>query len=365
MAKPPSPDSGHGIPGTIQGLAGFLPLDSKMTAPSTFFAFFLLLRQGLLPASFSQDAPLENPQKSAIAFDQIDRVLLHGEPPPPLDSFAVDAAVIRALPPLEGHAQTRAGAVAQTAGTMLINSALGFVPIAGPLVAAASSRAINAVQQAAEKRQNEEHAAALAHFISAGSMSHFAFYQGWLRSEGRWELTIVQPDQHLISVANLTTKTVRTVDTRTAPETIVIDANEGLPPPALLGDPVVERLPDATIGGLQARGYRTTATIDLKYALNWCGLGRHKVSQVEYVTDMADPQAANPVTIARFLSDGCQPASTASYREPGHLVLYRSTTADVDTSKGTTLMFERGNVRALDESSLSLFSVPAEFKKEP
>jgi len=32
----------------------------------------------LLPASLYQAAHPENPQKSAIAFDQIDRVLLHG-----------------------------------------------------------------------------------------------------------------------------------------------------------------------------------------------------------------------------------------------------------------------------------------------
>jgi hypothetical protein len=47
-----------------------------MTARSTF-AFFLLLRQGLLPVSLVQGAHPENPQESAIAFDQIDRVLLH------------------------------------------------------------------------------------------------------------------------------------------------------------------------------------------------------------------------------------------------------------------------------------------------
>jgi hypothetical protein len=60
MAKPPSPDSGHGIPGNIQGLAVIL-----LGVLSVIEAMVAATHPG-------------NPQKSAIAFDQIDRVLLHG-----------------------------------------------------------------------------------------------------------------------------------------------------------------------------------------------------------------------------------------------------------------------------------------------
>jgi hypothetical protein len=306
-------------------------------------------------------APVAGP---AIAFDQIDRLLLHGEAPPPVDSFASDAAVIVSLPPLTAKASSAKGAIARTAGTMLVSSALSFIPIAGPLVGGASSRALNAVQQAAEQRENEKHNAALAHFISAGTLSHFAFYYGWIRSERRWELTIVKPDEGLTSVANLLNKTVRTIDEHTSPETVVIDTTEGLPPPALLGEAATERVPDVTVSGLHARGYRTTATIDLKYAMGWCALGRHKITQVEYVTDLPDPQSVEVVTVPRSLTDGCEPSSTASYREPGRLALYRATSIDPDTPKGITLVFERGNVRKLDESSVSLFSIPIDFMKE-
>ena len=281
-----------------------------------------------------------------------------------MDSFTADSAVIASLPPLTAKASSAKGAIARTAGTMLVSSALSFIPIAGPLIAGASSRALNTVQQAAEQQENEKHHAALAHFISAGKLSHFAFYHGWIRSERGWELTIVKPDEGLTSVANLANKTVQTIDEHTSPETIVIDATEGLPPPVLSGEAATQRLPDATVNGLIARGYRTTATIDLTYAMGWCAPGLHKVSQVEYVADLPDPQSVEVVTSPRSLTDGCEPSSTASYREPGRLVLYPATSTDPDTPKGITLVFERGNVRKLDESSVSLFSIPVDFKKE-
>jgi hypothetical protein len=95
--------------------------------------------------------------------------------------------------------------------------------------------------------RDREHNAAVAHFISAGTISHFAFLHGWIRSERQWELTIVKPDQGLTVVANLRNKTMQVIDEHTSPETIVIDTAEGLPQPALIGEIVTERLPDATI----------------------------------------------------------------------------------------------------------------------
>ena len=319
-----------------------------------------------LQVATSQEAigRLDGQVRPGIAFDQIDRVLLHGEAPPSVDSFNADAAVIASLPPLKAKAPTIVGGIARTAGTMLMSSALSFIPIAGPLIAGAASRTLNAVQQAEQQHETEQHNAAVAHFISAGTISHFAFYRGWIRREQRWELTIVKPDQGLTAVANLTDKTFRVMDEHNGPETIVIDTTEGLPGPALVGEAVTERLPDATIGGLRSRGYRTTATVELKNAMSWCAPGRHRVIQVEYVTDLPDPQSVVTTGAARALSDGCEPSTTASYREPGHLVLYRATSIDPDSPKGISLMFERGNVQRLDENSASLFSIPEGFKKE-
>ena len=197
----------------------------------------LALIVGLVPrfaASREVVGPSDRQEKPGIAFDQIDRILLRGEAPPPVDSFTADAAVIASLPPLKANPPQVGGTVAKTAGTMLISSALSFVPIAGPLIAGAASRVLNAVQQAEQQHEIKKHNAAVAHFISAGTISHFAFYRGWIRSEQRWELTIVKPDQGLTVVANLTNKTMRMINERTSPETIVIDTTEGLPRPALV-----------------------------------------------------------------------------------------------------------------------------------
>ena len=302
-------------------------------------------------------------QDSAIAFDQIDRLLLHGQSPPPIDSFAADAATIASLQPLKADVPGMKSAVAQGAANMLVSSALNMIPIAGPLIAAAGSKAINAAEQAANLHALEEHNAAVAHFISAGTLSRFAFYNGWLRSERGHEVTIIKPDQGLTFVLNAAKKTVQTIDVRTSPETIEVDTTATLPP-SLAGKPVTDRLPDTTIAGLTVRGYRTTGTIELKQALGWCAAGPHAVEQVEYVADLPDPQPGLNLSSAQGLADGCQPSSTASYQEPGRLVLYRTTTTDPNTPKSMSLMFERGNVRKLDEASTELFSVPADFMKE-
>jgi hypothetical protein len=308
--------------------------------------------------------PADGQEKTGIAFDQIDRILLQGKAPPQFDSFATDSAVIASMPPLKAEAPTAGGAVARGVGTMLVSSALSFIPLAGPVVAGAASRGLNAVQQAEQQHEIEKQNAAVAHFISAGTISHFAFYRGWIRSEQRGTLTIVKPDQGLTVVANLSKKTMRVIDERTIADTIVIDTTEGLPKPALIGEVVTERLPDVTVSGLRARGYRTTATIDLKNAMSWCAAGTHRVAQVEYVTDLPDPQSDMATEVARALTDACESSTTASYREHGRLVLYRATSVDPNTPKGVTLMFERGNLHTLDEGSILLFSVPADFKKE-
>ena len=313
--------------------------------------------------SSPNELPAQSLAQPAISFDQIDRFLVHGEAPPAMDSFAADAARIASLPPLKADIRGPGKAIAREVGNMLVSTALGFVPIAGPFIASAASRATNAAEQAAERREMEKHNAAVARFISAGALSRFAFYHGWLRSERGHELTIVKPDEGLTFILDSVNKTVQTLDMRSSPETIEVETSITLPP-ALVGEPVTVRLPDATVAGLHSRGYRTTATLELKQALSWCAAGRHTVTQVEYVTDLPDPQPRQDAPASQTLSDGCRPTSTASYREPGRLVLYRATSVDPDTPRGVTVLVERANVRTLDENSVSLFSVPADFTRE-
>jgi hypothetical protein len=340
------------------------PNRARYRSASLILALIVGLPLGSAASQEQVGLRADGQEKPGIAFDQIDRALLHGEAPPPIDSFAADAAVIASMPALKAEAPTAGGAVARGVGTMLVSSALSFIPLAGPFVAGVASRGLNAVQQAEQQHEIEKQNAAVAHFISAGTISHFAFYRGWIRSEQRGTLTIVKPDRGLTVVANLVKTTMRVIDERTSADTIVIDTTEGLPPPALVGEVVTERLPDVIVDGLRASGYRTTATIDLKNAMSWCAAGTHRVVQVEYVTDLPDPQSDVATEVARALTDGCEPSTTASYREHGRLVLYRATSIDPNTPKGVTLMFERGNLHPLDEGSILLFSVPADLTKE-
>lgn len=146
-------------------------------------------------------------------------------------------------------------------------------------------------------------------------------------------------------------------------DTYVLSTGDALSP-ELDGPTQVDALPQALVGIMSVRGYRTSATIVLSGALGWCMRGRHSVVQTEYISDLTDPQPPAAVSTARALADGCAPASTASYREPGHLVMYRATTVDAETPSAVTLMFERGNVRSLSSTDMSLFSIPADFTKE-
>ena len=296
-----------------------------------------------------------------IAFDQIDRVLLRGQVPPPVDSFAADAARIASLPPLKA-AKHGGRAAVQTVGNMLLGAAMNFVPLGG-IIGGIASRAANAAEEAAERHYWEEHNAALMRFISAGTITHFALYHGWSRSEQKHEVTILKPEEGLSFILDTEKRTAQVIDLRTAPETIEVDTAATLPP-ALVGEPETTPLPEMTIGGLPARGYRTNATIELHNAIGWCAAGRHIVTQVEYIVDMPDPQPPATEVAARGLGDGCQPASTVSYREPGRFVLYRATSTDPDTPKAITMMFERGNIRPLNQKDASLFSVPPAFTKE-
>lgn len=330
-------------------------------------AWALLFLGCAVTAATGQDSgnPTPHPTGSqpvpAIAFDQIDRVLLRGQLPPPVDSFAADAARIASLPPLKAE-KHGSRAVVRTIGNTLLGTAMNFVPLGG-IIGGFASRAANAAEEAAERHYWEKQNAAFMRFISAGTITHFALYHGWSRSEQRHEVTILKPDEGLSFILDTEKKTVLVIDLRTAPETIEVDTTATLPP-VLAGEPETTPLPEMTFGGLRARGYRTTATVELHNAIGWCAAGRHLVTQVEYVVDMPDPQPPAIEVSARGLGDGCQPASTVSYREPGRFVVYRATSIDPETPKGVTMMFERGNVRPLNRDDVSLFSIPPAFTKE-
>jgi hypothetical protein len=338
----------------------------KRDSHNHFGASLVVLALALGASSQSLNAqPYPHQDPPALAFDQIDRILLKGEAPPPINSFAADAVNIASLPSLTTNVPTiSAGkAAARGAGNMLMSSALSMIPIAGPFIAGAASQGMNAALQAADRKNWEEYNSRVWRVVTAGALTHFAFYRGWSRSESRNEITIVKPDEKITLLLDSVKRTYREIGGHDDPDVIEVDATV-MAPPTLVEEPVTERLPDVTISGVTAHGYRTRATIALTHIAGWCAAGRHEVVQVEYVTDLLDPQPPADKSAVESLGDGCTPSTTASYREPGRLVLYRATTADPGKPYGATWLFERDNLRKLEERDAARFSVPPDFTKE-
>ncbi|MBV9103955.1 MAG: hypothetical protein JO060_10205 [Candidatus Eremiobacteraeota bacterium] len=305
----------------------------------------------------------------AIAFDQIDRILIQGATPPPVGSFAADADTIASLPPLDANVKKIEGAqkaaMSAASGSLLVSGVLGMIPFVGGFLGAAAAHAANAAAQANLQQQIQANNAAVMHFVNAGKLSRFAFYHGWSRAEraGK-DVTIVSPDGRFTTVLDVATKTARTSDATAADQTYVVSTEGNAAAPALDGPASIQSLPEAKIDGMRARGYRTTGTLVLPHAVVWCAAGRHPVTQTEYVVDQRDVQPAADISPAQQLSDGCSPNSTASYREPGRLVVYRATSVDPGTPLAVSIMFERDNIRHLDATSMPLLSIPSDYTKE-
>ncbi|MBV9647002.1 MAG: hypothetical protein JO043_06045 [Candidatus Eremiobacteraeota bacterium] len=306
---------------------------------------------------------------ASIAFDQIDRILIGGATPPPVGAFRADAATIASLPPLDAGVRNiedaQKAASATASGSMLVSGVLGMIPFVGGFLGGAAAHAANSAAQANLQREIINNNAAVMHFITAGKLSRFAFYHGGARAEhvGR-DVTIVSPDGRFTTVLDVAKKTAHTSDA-SVEETYVVSSEGDEAAPALDGPASIQSLPDANIEGMRARGYRTTATLVLPHAAAWCAAGRHPITQIEYVVDRPDPQPAARISPLQQLSDGCTPNSTASYREPGRLVVYRATSVDPGTPLAVSIMFERANIRTLDATNLSLFTIPPGYMKEP
>jgi hypothetical protein len=306
------------------------------------------------------------PARSAtpgLAFAQIDRLLFQGATPSPAGSFAEDAERIASLVPLRPKVTSEGEVKAQVAGTMLVSGLLGLIPVAGSFLAAGAAQASNAAFQAKQQQQQQQNNAALQAFIRAGTLSRFAFYGSWTRDESAGhEIRIEKPDQHLTILLNPQTKTARTIGAQND-DTYVIETDSAVPP-LLQSAPTTERLADLTLDGRALHGYRTTGTFSLAQSLGFCKHGTHAAVQVEYVAAIDDPQPQATAGPDAGLADGCAPVTTASYREPGKLVVYRATTIDAGAPEATGCMFERSDIRPIDERDAALFSIPPGYTQE-
>lgn len=291
-----------------------------------------------------------------LAYDEIGRV--HIKPPaPPPDTFSADAARIASLPALpNSNGVYAAGQLLRTLGM-------------NPLTAFAVAPAAAAVSAAVKVNQAQVYEVSQ-EYLNAGIIAHHWFYRDWTRTEVPvlHAASIVRPDlgtQYRLDLAKRTyretpsTTLDRSEDTYTvsAADDIAIDFEKA---------PVVSPIDVKTLSGMSARGYRTEATFSLSSLLGWCSKGRHAVVEIEYVADVADPQTpvGSPLIGSQWAREACMPASAKSHREPGHLVLFRSTAISGNaTNPDFVNVLERGNFLSTPKND-SLFAVPIAFTKE-
>jgi hypothetical protein len=310
-------------------------------------------------AADSTPAPLAAPAPG-VAYDEIARVVPPGSTPPPVGSFAGDAAVIAALPPL----------VAPKAREVNYNTLILLASIPGMAsqwAAMAAGRAAAKVVADDWKRQNDEVTNGRAARVRTGVLAKFASYRGWSRFEViPGYVTIDKPDQGVTITLDSANKTYTSARTG-AIETFTATTASATGSATLDGTATVETLPPMRVEGVSARGYRTTGTIVVTRASYACAPGPHHVSETEYVSDLADARydAVDDAANALPLVGACTLGSSVSHREPGRLVLFRTVIVDDGSPAAFGTVLERGNVRTLSEQDSAMFQPPPDFTEKP
>jgi hypothetical protein len=292
-----------------------------------------------------------------LSFDVIGRV--HIKPPaPPPDSFGVDAARIASLPPLPNSRAVYSAFEAI--------HALGMNPLTAFAVAPATVAAETALKanQAQLSEVSQEH-------LNAGLMMHEWFHRDWTRTEvpALQSASITRPDlgvAYLLDLSKHTYREKRIASASSSSEdTYTVSAADDVMI-TFEKPPVHNPLGVMRLSGFAARGYRTEATFSLSSLLGWCSAGKHVLNEVEYVTDLPDPQVFSGPALegSKLVREACIPTSAGSHREPGRLVVFRST-AFTGGAAGQDFVsvLERGNLRADERIDASLFAVPTNFTK--
>jgi hypothetical protein len=294
-----------------------------------------------------------------VAYDEIARVVPPGSTPPPVGSFAEDAAVIAALPPL---VVPKAREANYTALNVLASISNPFAQLAATMAGRAANKAVADDW----KRQNDAFANGRAARVRTGVLAKFASFRGWSRFEAiPGYVTIDKPDQGVTVTLDSANKTYTSVRTG-AIETFTVTTASGSGSATLDGTATIETLPPMRVEGVPTRGYRTTGTIIVTRASYACAPGPHHVSETEYVSDLADARydAVDDAANAQPLVGACTLGSSVSHREPGHLVLFRTVMVDDASPAAFGTAIERGNLRALGEQDTAMFQPPPDFTEK-
>jgi hypothetical protein len=317
------------------------------------------LCSGNLTRSASDDSPLS---AENLAYDQVGRVLANTPPPPPSPQpggFAADAQRIANLPALPKADGIFAGMEA----TRILGS--------NPLTAAAAQVSAIALSTATKVYTAKVTEVGQA-YLRAGSLTHEWFYRGWRRTEAPalHSVTISKQEQGLEIYIDQAARTYR--EKHAAPadgEVYTVAASDDVRVSFGGGSaPTFKPLDAMVLDGHTAHGYQADAAFSLSGPLGFCSKGNHVLIEVEYVSDIPDPQmSAGPALEGSALvREVCMPTGGGSHREPGHLVLFRSMSITGGGVYGDLVaVLERGNLRAVRAEETTLFTAPKEYKAVP
>ena len=245
--------------------------------------------------------------------------------------------------------------------------------------------------------------------LKSGTASSKYYLAGWERTDdpGAQTAVIEKPSQHQIIYVNLAKKTYRLVDTsaQSPSEPPPVErprGGAGRPTqpaqPAQPAQPGTGKLDISVsttslgpraIENVPTTGYRVTFSLAETQSTGSCSDGNFQTAMSEYVSNYAQPHLrVSPATMGRpiamsgarpemsALPAGCAPTTTmhtsvGTQPPSDRLVMWMlmvvnagAPSAQGQMSGGFSTLVERGNVRALGASDLSLFDIPADFTKE-
>lgn len=310
------------------------------------------------------------PQYAGLQYDEIVRMVMPQDTPPPPGSFADAYKQILADAPAGGT--QNAPPKRHGLGGLIGN--IGNME--------------QQVSQAANQMQS---------FVKDGHLTRQAYYNGWVRTDDVVAKTAVieKCKEHQVIDLDLAHKTYKIADTS-------VDAKAACPAPEMPGPSgrpeVVNEAPGTanlkitakevalgamTLENVPANGYTNTVQMSMTDATGSCKNGSFGVEQTRYVSHIAVPRRYCPLPKVRAVPStpvdvvvrgGCKPKMSANAAHMywdvsnGKLEMYSRMamiSGDTDSGGRFTTVTQRGNVNWLTKAQAdALFSVPADFTKQ-
>jgi hypothetical protein len=379
--------------------------------PSERQARQMLLRSLLRVSAAAAIALLVSPLAPSAApapgvgYDEIVRIVVSATPPPP-GNFQADVAALNAPNSQAASPAPRKRGIGLGAIAGAVLGGGGGSTIAGAVAGDVASNVLdNALQQSLG-----------AQFASLGDsirsflqphLIHYAYYNGWERVDdvAAQTATIRKCDIGQVYRLDLAKKTYSIYDPNSEPPATARAATPArssrpgsagtpAPPGTAIADisATTRAIGPLRIENQATTGYDATATFAMTQATGSCRNGSASISTVQYISGLSRPavtscpirrapvpESATEAVTPPEQSGGCRPTIALHTGGPpmptGKLSLYTLVTMNAAAAatpapsasgpSGVGFLTERGNIKALGETDVALFSVPADFTKNP